>query len=236
MTQVPDGDGCAWVRLSEGLAAGIHHALNNRTAALGGAAQVLESDMKGEHPLMELLLSEIRRLESTTGLLRLLGPSDGGFEPVQIGDVLEQARGLFEIHHDLRNLRLDIETADGLLPVWSAPVGLLRTVMMMLAAIGDSVSRTSAEMSESAERAISLKVSGDTAMVRIVAEMPDGLTEAELPAIRMEDAAEMARGIYGSLEASEGAGSPQWTLLLLTLPEARRREREGERVEGPIPG
>ena len=32
-----------WLRLSEGLIGGIHHALNNRMGALSGAAQVLEA-------------------------------------------------------------------------------------------------------------------------------------------------------------------------------------------------
>ena len=84
MKNSPEGEESPWIELSDGLVAGIHHALNNRMAALGGAVQVLQGDIEVEHPLISLLSTEVRRLEGTASLLRYLSHGDGTFEPVQL--------------------------------------------------------------------------------------------------------------------------------------------------------
>lgn len=226
MTPGSEGDSRAWLRLSEGLVAGIHHALNNRMAALGGAVQVLQGDIELEHPLVGLLSNEIRRLESTTGLLRLLGPGDGGFEPVQLTDIMVQAERLFEVHHALRDLKLEIDFPGDLLPVWSVPVGLLRTVMMLLAAAGAGIPRPSPWGGVGEGPVLSLKVVGDLATVRMVVDVPDRPDDAELPAVTSDDVAAMAKRVGGTLRTYDGDGTSRWELELPTLPEARRRERE----------
>jgi signal transduction histidine kinase len=227
MKTSPDGEETPWIRLSEGLIAGIHHALNNRMAALGGAVQVLQGDIELEHPLISVLSSEIRRLDATASLLRYLSPGDGSFEPVQLSEVLGQSAKLFEIHHALRDLRLNIESPEGLLPVWTAPEGLLRTLMLMLAAVAGGIPRTGSWGGTTESRAIELRVHGDPARVRIVVNVPARLEDADVPAVSREDVEEMAGQIGATFTATDLDRVSRWELELPTLPEARRREREG---------
>lgn len=222
-----DGDQTAWNLLSDGLIAGIHHAINNRMAALGGAVQVLQGDVDVDHPLMGLLSSEIRRLESTATLLRYLGAGDGIFEPVQVTEVLGQASRLFEIHHALRDLRLNIEAPQDLLPVWTVPNGLLRSALLMICAVGGGIARTGGLGGATTGMGIELRVFGDPVSVRIVANVPNRLDDAELPPVSKLDMSEIAQRIGAVFNATDLTSVSRWELELPTLPEARRREREG---------
>src|SRR5690606_34296493 len=95
-------------RATDALIAGLHHAVNNRMAALGAVGQVLETDLAAEHPLAGAIAEELQRLESTAGLLRLLVQGDGP-EPVQLELVVRDAAQLLQMHHELRDLSLDVE-------------------------------------------------------------------------------------------------------------------------------
>ncbi len=226
MTGGAKGGGRAWLELGEGLAAGIHHALNNRLAALGGAVQVLQGEPAMGGAMVALLSDEVRKLETTTALLRILGPSDTELEPVQVGDVITQTQRLFDIHHALRDLRLDIQVAEGLPPVWTNPVGLLRILMMMITAVGSGVPRGS-PWTPGEGGVVRLKIDGETSLVHIAAEVLVRLEDTELPEIPAEEVASMALGIGATLEISDQGVGTGWTLLVPTLAEARRREREG---------
>ena len=223
MTGKSAGETWAWIRLSEGLVGGIHHALNNRIAALGGAAQVLQGDADGNQALIQLLSGEVQRMESTAALLRLFGPEDGGAAPVLLTDIFDQAGTLFELHHELRDLRLDIEMGNGVLPVWSSPTGLLRTLMMIIAAAGAGITRGSSLAGREAA-VVAVKVVGDASTVRIVVRVTPRKDDSELPVVMPEDIGSMACTIGATFEVSNGGG--EWELQLSTLAEARRRERE----------
>lgn len=211
----------SWQRLSEGLIGGIHHALNNRMGALGGATQVLEADLPPDHPLAGTMSMELKLFEETAGLLRLLTGGDGEFEPVQLEDVVAGSRRLFAVHHALRDLRLDLDSQSDLLPLWTQPAGLLRAILMMMAAAGERCGSRDGE--------VAMEISGDETVVRILVEVPEGMMtpEEEATTLRISagDVASTARSLGGEFEKMEGESGGRWILTLPTLPEARRRER-----------
>jgi hypothetical protein len=142
----------SWLRLSDGLIAGIHHALNNRMAALGAAGQVLEADLTPGHPLSGLLSGEVQRLENTVTLLRLLTDGDTGLQPIEVAETLKEAQQLFAIHHSLRDTRLEVSCQAGLLPLWAQPSVLLRATLLCIVVASDR--------SQGRHNTINLEVSG----------------------------------------------------------------------------
>jgi hypothetical protein len=126
----------SWSLLSDGLLAGLHHSLNNRLASLAAIAQVLETDLPPHHPLAEMLTSEFHRFEAVVSTLRLLGSGTGRPEPVEVRVAIEEARRLVQLHHALRDVELEDEVSERLLPVHCSPARLLRAVCVALAIVG----------------------------------------------------------------------------------------------------
>ena len=205
----------SWLRLSEGLVGGVHHALNNRMAALRAVGQVVETDLPANHPLAGALEAELDRLEETASLLSLLRGGEDSFLPIQVEDVLRQAARLFGMHHALRDRELEVESSPGLLPVLGSPERLLRGILLMIAATA-----------RDGARRIALRADGDERVVRITvspleADAPQDDPDLQgigFPAI--EQVLERA-GATGSVEGGEMRAT------ILTLPEARRMEKEG---------
>lgn len=211
------GGAASWVGLSEGLISGVHHALNNRMAALRAVGQVVEADLPPDHPLAGALATELQRLEETVGLLSLLGEDDRGPEPVQVADVVADAVRLFEMHHSLRDLPLYTEIDPGLLPVLTRPPALLRGLLLLLA-LG----------ARAKPRDLRLTAEGDERVVRITVvpgeprdqEENDG----EPRAISVADLEKVFEEAGGTLSAETDGGERRLQATVLTLPEARRRE------------
>lgn len=129
----------AWLRVSDGLVAGIHHALNNRLAALTAVAQVLEMEIPADHPLRSSLSGEADRLQSTVGLLHHLPRGRGVAEPLQLADVLRVVAELFALHHELRDIPLEVAGAADVLPVYCDPAQLTHALLLAAAAAGARV-------------------------------------------------------------------------------------------------
>src|SRR5690606_15134975 len=154
----------SWLWLSDGLIDGIHHALNNRMAAMSGAAQVPEADLPPGHPLAGVMARELHRFDETARLLHRLTSGWREFKPVQVEDNVSASRQLFEIHHAYRDLKLEISSEPGLLPMWTQPAGLLRAVLLMLAAAANG--------GGSGDGEVKMTVNGDDAIIETSIEEP----------------------------------------------------------------
>lgn len=204
----------AWERMGEGLVAGVHHALNNRMASLRAVGQVLEADLPPSHPLAGALTGELDRLEKTTKLLALLGVSEQQQLPIPIGDVLNEARSLYEIHHSLRDITLRIEVAQNLLPVMVNPSALLRGVMLAIAHVAPT------------RGDVEIFAAGDEKVVRIVVEGRAADSEMSGPAIPSVTIEEVRAEVETAGATIQAVGDDSVALDVLTLTEARRREAE----------
>lgn len=197
--------------MSEGLIAGVHHALNNRMAALRAVGQVLETDLPANHPLAGALTTELQRLEQTAGVMALLTPDEPDQVPFQISDVVRDAASLCELHHSLRDLRLEYSMADRLLPVLGQPWRVLRAILLMIAA----AARKGAPE-------IRLWAEGDERVVRVTLEAKGGEEYGDQTlSVADADVEAAVRGAGGSF-ARDGE---RLQMTLLTLPEARRAGR-----------
>lgn len=208
----------SWLKMSEGLIGGVHHALNNRMAALRAVGQVVETDLDPGHPLAGAMTAELDRLEQTVALLRMLGIPEQGRFPIPIDGILADAARLFEIHHALRELELETECAEGLLPVYIEPDSLLRGLVLMYGLGGKQCGKLRTTVSGD-ERTVVIRTEGSGQPPEWQArDELDGVTEAGL-----HTALERAGGRVTAVETDPFVVE----LELLTLPEARRREAEG---------
>lgn len=208
----------SWLPLSEGLIAGIHHALNNRMAALRAVGQVVDADLPFDHPLSGAMAGELERLERTAELLALLTPGDAGLEPVLVDEVVGNAVRLFEMHHSLRDRRVEARYAPGLLPVLGNRADLLRALLMMLAIAGRDRGGDLRIEVEGDARVVRLSVVGENGV-----EPPEG--DPGLRSVSLSGLEQVLQRAGASL--TEGAGPDRIQAAILTLPEARRIEREG---------
>src|SRR5690606_12592677 len=109
-----------WRRVSESLLGGLHHALNNRVAALSAISQVLGSGMPDATPLISSLGSEVDRLEQTVSLISLLRRARSRSpEPVQMPELTASLSALLAQHNDLKEVRFITDPDPGVLPVWA---------------------------------------------------------------------------------------------------------------------
>jgi nitrogen-specific signal transduction histidine kinase len=210
-----------WLRLSEALLDGLQHALNNRLGTVSALAQLVEADLPPEHALAGMLSREVQRLESTVALLSAMGGSGEQPEPLQIEAILAQARELVQLHHSLREVPLEIEVQPGVLPLYVRPNLLLRSLLILLAAAGARCTEGSA---------ILLRVTGDDVSVRITIEragqpVGDETVAGPLSGVTARGSESLLAREGGELRPS-GSVAGGYVVVLPTLPEVRRRERQ----------
>jgi nitrogen-specific signal transduction histidine kinase len=220
-----DGEGqeseASWPRLAEGLLSGLQHSLNNRLGTVSAVSQLLEADLPQEHALAGMLSREVRRLESTVALLSAFGESGEQPEPLQVEAILLQARELIQLHHSLREIPLAIEVQEGVLPLHVRPNRLLRSLLVLLAAVGaQRPERTS----------ILLRVTGDDVSVRVAIEFGgDRVTEeavaGSLSGVTASGAESLLAREGGELRVS-GSAAGGYVVVFPSLLEVRRRERQ----------
>lgn len=217
-----------WARVSDGLVAGLHHALNNRLGAVGAVVQLLRGELPEEHPLQALLPAEMERLEQTVGLLALLRPLPGGDpEPLELARVCRDAERLYLLHHDLRDVPLEVAVPERLPPVRAEPVGVLRVLLTLLA--------VAASRAANGGRGVRLTVSATDLQVETRVEtepteqpgFASGGETAALAEVVPSAAESLARVVGGELRIEEREGEVALTLRLPTLAAARRAEGRG---------
>lgn len=217
----------AWLTVSDGLLAGVHHALNNRMAALTAVAQVLESDLPRDHPLASALSGEAERLERTVSLLRALPRGRGAPEPVQLGDVLRTVVQLFGMHHAVRDVSCEVVEEPGILPLWIEPATLTHALLVLTTVAGWHARGLR-------DGKVVVRCAGGADLVTVTVqtqgEVEDGAAREDDPdgplgRIDVRAVAEMLAAAGGEVEGGkEPGGGWRATARLLTLPEARRRE------------
>jgi hypothetical protein len=170
--------------------------------------------MGAQHPLRLALADEVKRLQATVRALTLLPrPAGAVAEPVHLPDLLPGVTELYGLHHGVRDTACVVETQDGLLPLYCEPTLLVHLLLALLVAAG--------EAAREAGTGVRLRARGDAREVTVTIE-PEGEI-AEEPAMRVEALRPWAEELGGAV--SGGAG--RYRLRLPTLPEVRRREREG---------
>jgi signal transduction histidine kinase len=221
----------AWLARSDELLGAINHALNNRLAALGSLARVMESAGPSGDPLLTMLVQEVDRLDHTLSLLRLLSREAGAEpEPILLPDLLPQVIALHRLQGAAHDVAFDAAAAASVLPILAGRSSLIRALLLFLA-------EAERAASGAARRPLEVQCRGDQEEVAVVAEVP---APANSPDGRDAESAgdmETTRAIEGLLvgsggrfvrHAGAGAGEASLQLRLPTLSAARRRERGAE--------
>jgi nitrogen-specific signal transduction histidine kinase len=126
-------DNGTWSRLVDGLLRGIHHELNNRTAALAGVEQAIASGSDMTEPLREMLAAELVRMRKAVALMgRIPGSAPGKVEPLRVQDALEAALALASLHPTSRDTVFAMLPAGELPPVRADRAALERSLLVML--------------------------------------------------------------------------------------------------------
>lgn len=223
------GVGEAWLEASDGLLAGVGHALNNRVAALAAVGQVLASTSEG--PLSRALSAESSRLQRTVQLLRLLVRRWAGEpEPIQLADVLADVAELLSHHPDLRAESIRVSADPGLPPVLSERSALTHAFCLLLIPAARAAERAGGEPLE-------IRCSATAAEVRVEIPFPGDADQPPAAAVDPLAARGLIERAGGELSAREEAGAlAGLEVRLPTLTEARRREREGRPPATDAPG
>ena len=213
-----------WRTVSESLLGGLHHALNNRVAALSAIAQVLGSGMPDSSPLVASLASEVDRLENTVALLSFLRRSRSRApEPVQVPELVIGLTPLLAQHNDLKEIVFVGDPDPGVLPVWAERDLLTQIMLALMASVGLDAERTG-------RRRVRVRYRGDQSEVTIfVASEPEPSRSAEVDTtiarLDARAAASAVAGMKGTLRALKGAGDETaYEVRLPTLLAARRSE------------
>ncbi len=203
----------AWLAASDGLVAGVHHALNNRMASLSALAQLLA--MGAAPPGAERTL--MQEVERFSGTLRLLGlvprhPSEGPI-PLQLPHLFPDVLALVGQHREVRDVEFAVDGDPGVLPVLCADWALTHALLALLVALGEAARERGAPR-------VSVRWAGDERFVVLEAEVEGG-TGGEPPGLAGVAA------LFGEVGAEAQPTGAGIVVRFPTLPEARRREREG---------
>lgn len=204
----------AWLAVSEGLLSGVHHSLNNRLASLSALAQLLALGDAPSPDTERALLEEVRRMEESLLLLRLLPRSPGAAPlPLQLPELLSDALALLAHHRELRAVGYTVEGEPGVLPTVAEESTALQALLVLLAGVGEAALR-------SGEGRVRVRYGGDEVRIWLEA-LAEGALPREVSGVPA--ATEMARAAGGEVETVPGG----IRFVLPTLPEVRRRERGG---------
>ena len=89
------------------LAAGIAHEIRNPLTSLKGFTQLLGDQMDSKHEYMDIMITEIDRINTIVGELLLLAkPSKLEFKQINLGDILENIMTLMSAQANLYGVKL----------------------------------------------------------------------------------------------------------------------------------
>jgi C4-dicarboxylate-specific signal transduction histidine kinase len=159
--------GEAWLAVSDGLVAGVHHALNNRLGTVSALVQLATLGEVGGMDPARALRDEMERLGDTLRLLSMI-PRRPGEEPIplQLGDVLADALALVAQHREARDVEFAVETAPDLLPVLCPETALAHALLALLVGAGTAARETGAAR-------VAVRCTGDERRVTVEVE-PEG--------------------------------------------------------------
>lgn len=220
--EIPADWNSLWRGVSESLLSGLHHALNNRVAALSAIAQVLGSDIRDASPLVASLTGEVARLEETVSLISLLRRARSHApEPVQAPELVAGLATLLAQHNDLKEIVFLCEADPGVLPVLVERDLLTRVMLALMTSVGLQAER-------SGQRQVRVSYAGDEAEVAIsvecvaepIAAESAGATIRRLDARAAGEAVRMMNGTMRTLRGT--AGELGYEVRLPTLLAGRR--------------
>lgn len=212
-----------WRTVSESLLGGIHHALNNRVAALSAISQVLGAGMPDAGPIVASLGGEVNRLEQTVALISLLRRARSrNPEPVQLPELVASLTPLLPHHGDMKEIEFVGDPDPGVLPVFVERDQLTRVMLVLMTSVG-----LSAECAGGGRVRVSYRGEADEVVARIECEPGPRRPAGPLPTLQGLDGAgagEVVRAMKGRLETLPGGGGrhPAYEVRLPTLLAARR--------------
>lgn len=220
--------GDQWLRVSEKVLKGLNHQLTNRVASLEAVAALFDDDEEIPDPqLVKSLAQEVKRLNHLLQLYRLM-PAEPFVttEPVRLQDVVPQIMELHGHHADLRGIPIEIHTSGDIPPVLVRPSALLRCLLVLLESAAGNALRSGCEAS------MHLTYGGTATEVFVEFEAP-----APRGQLLFTGDGSLVHAVNSGLAHAHGTASAEllrdepcdrikYTLVLPTLAEARRAERE----------
>lgn len=216
-----------WREVSDELISGVHHALNNRVAALAAMVQVVEQGLGTEAPVGAALGGELNRLQETVRSLALLPWSSGVAEPILLSDCLPSLMELYTYHHAARDIPCQVECSSDLLPLRADPMRLVHLLLVLLIDTAKAASRE--------RQAIRISCGGDAEEVAITIATT-GLSDGRASAVTERDGASWntdalqswAEALGGQLRIRDGGPErPRVELRLPTLLALRKGQDPG---------
>ena len=203
-----------WAAIADSLIGGIAHALSNRIATLAALGELMRMDNDASEGAT-MLRQETGRLEALVRSLRLLGNEAGtSAEPLELREVLEQSVALHRYHRDLRDVEVEVDATERVMPVRIERRRATHALLMLLA--------EAAAMATTREQRVLVRLSGDDSSVRLTFAVPGDGPDTDSPSDTLLDA---ARAL---IEASGGViedGASSMVLELPALGAVRERER-----------
>ncbi len=129
--------GEAWLAVSDGLVAGVHHALNNRLGTMSALAQLVAMGGTPRTDTQAALRQELDRFGNT---LRLLGfvprrPEESQI-PLALPELLADLLSLTAQHRDVRDVEFAVTAPPDLLPVLCPETALSHALLALLVSAG----------------------------------------------------------------------------------------------------
>ena len=200
----------AWLSASSVVLSGLHHALNNRVTSVSALAQLLALDA-GPAAEQRTLVEEIRRLEDTLRLLRLVPRRSREPIPLHLPYLLPDVLALARHHRETGEARYEVRSDPEMLPVLVEESAAVHALLLLVVEAG-RCARTEGNGE------VLLRCGGDERWATLDVEV-EGCTPAA-------GVARAAGGILAVVGGEVSAVPGGYRVRFPTLPEARRRERE----------
>jgi hypothetical protein len=214
---LPSDAAAIWLATSDEILAGLSHALNNRLAAVGSIARVLEFGDAGD--LYGSLVGEIEQLEATVALLHLIPRTDEDHvEPVRLEDFVEPLIQLHALRRDARDIDFVLSGEDMVPPGFVEPVLLSRSILVALSTVGRVVRRNGGTR-------VDLRcVGGDSASLLIEGAAPVAKGDIYDCELELRAARALAHAAGAHLELEHMPEGPGLTLRLILPSESPKNE------------
>lgn len=165
-----------WAGLSDALLRGAHHELNNRIASLAAVEQVIAAGGNPTPALNAALVNELQRMRGAIALMGQIPSSRTGEPgPIRVRDALRTALAVGTLHHQVRDVMVQVEDEGDPPPTRVDGGSLQRSILVMLTAAARS-------LADAPEPAVRVECSADSHRIRL-SVLPLELTEAERLAI-----------------------------------------------------
>ena len=213
-----------WRTVGESFLGGIHHALNNRVAALSAIAQVLGAGMPDATPLVAALSGEVERLEQTVALISHLRRSRARTpEPIQLPELVASLLPILPQHGDLKEIEFVADPGPGIIPVYAERDLLTRVLLVLMTSAGvsaDCLGGGRVRVSFTGDDvAVTARIACEPAANDRRGPVGDGTARLDAHA-----ASEAVREMLGEMRTVESASGTGYELRLPTLLTARRNE------------